>query len=309
LIELSRVVGRRDGVFAPHQRGYNARVREGCADTFQIARASGVAVHISHLGVNEDAQRALDGAAREGIDVTFDMYPYAAACTHLLMMLPEWAQAGGHAAAMARLHDPSRRLLEETARRLEERGEVILAAVEGGPELEGRVLSDLATTAGMAPAAYLAELLASHGGRALAVYRWPERVDGEAVLRATLTHPLFIGGSDGILRGSHPHPRGFGTFPRIVGDHVRAGTLPLEEAVHKVTGRPARRFGIRERGEMREGWYADLTVFDPGLLADLATYADGGKAPAGVTHVAVNGDLVLQDGRPTGTLPGRLLRK
>jgi N-acyl-D-amino-acid deacylase len=204
---------------------------------------------------------------------------------------------------------PSTRLLHETAQRLGERGSVTLAMVEGEPALEGRTLDELAETAGVEPARAMLDLLREHEGRALAVYHWPDAVDGSAVLRRTLRHPLFVGGSDGIVRGSHPHPRAYGTFARIAGDHVRDRTLPLEDAIHKVTGRPARRFSIPERGEIREGWAADLAVFDPDRLADRATYARGRQAPEGMVHVLVNGRLVLEGGAPTAARPGRLLRK
>jgi N-acyl-D-amino-acid deacylase len=309
LVALCRVVARHGGVYAPHQRGYLAHAGRGCRESFRIARESGAALHISHLAVTEQAEELLDQAVAEDLDVSFDMYPYAASCTHLLMMLPVWAQAGGHDAAMERLLAPSDRLLDETDERLGERGRVTLAMVEGEPELEGRTLDELAAAAGSQPARFMVELLRGHGGRALGVYHWPESMDGRTVLGRTLAHPLFMGGSDGIVRGSRPHPRAFGSFARIVGDHVRDGTLGLEEAVHKVTGRPGRRFSIGQRGEIREGWAADLVAFDAERLADRATYADGRRAPEGMVHVVVNGRPVLQGGAATGARPGRLLRR
>lgn len=309
LIHLCKVVARHDGVYAPHQRGYFANVRRGCEESFRIARESGAGVHISHLAVTPEADELLAGAMRDGVDVTFDMYPYAASCTHLLMMLPDWGQTGGHAAAMQRLAHPTGALLDQTRQKLGTRGEVTLAMVEGEGELEGRTLGELAARAGTDEASAMMELLREHGGRCLAVYHWPASVDADEVLRRTIAHPLYLGGSDGIQRGSHPHPRAFGTFARIAGDHVRAGTLALEHAVCKITGAAASRFRLAERGEVREGYVADLAIFDRDRLSDLATYQDGRRAPAGMRHVIVGGELVLEDGESTGARPGRLLRR
>lgn len=310
LVELCRRAATTGAIYAPHQRGYWGRLRQGISETFRIGREAGIPVHISHLAINDEAAQLIEEAVASGVDVSFDMYPYPAACTHLLMMLPEWAQAGGYAAAMARIRDPDQRRLlhDETARRLAERGEVLLSFVEGGQEMEGRLLSELAGEAGMAEADYLLDLLAEHAGRALAIYHWPSTHNGEEILRRTLAHPLFMGSSDGIFKGSRPHRRGFGTFPRIVGDYVRDGTLRLEQAVHKVTGRPAERFRIQDRGFLRRGFAADVAIFDPYRIADRSTWEEPRRAPTGVAHVLVNGEIVLRDGRPTGSMTGEIVR-
>src|SRR5437773_8827331 len=214
LVELCKLVAATGGVYAPHQRGYWVRLERGCGETFDIGRQSGVKVHISHLAVDDTAARLLDEAQASGVDVSFDMYPYTAACTHLLMMLPEWAQAGGYVASMRQLTDqPQRgRLRAETAERIRERGEIMLSSVEGGEELEGRRLGDLAREARQADVDCLFDLLATHSGRALAVYHWPDSLDGEGLIRRTLAHPLYIGSTDGIYMGTRPHRRGFGTL-------------------------------------------------------------------------------------------------
>ncbi len=182
LVDLCRVVADAGGVYAPHQRGYWSRVASGCRESFEIGRTSGVKVHISHLAIDDAAAGLLDEAQASGVDVTFDMYPYSAACTHLLMMLPEWAQAGGYRASMERVTSPSERerLRLETAARIAERGEITLSSVEAGEELEGRSLGRLATESGSEDVDFLFDLLAGHAGRALAVYHWPASVDGEA---------------------------------------------------------------------------------------------------------------------------------
>jgi N-acyl-D-amino-acid deacylase len=307
LVELCQVVAEARGVYAPHQRGYWSRLAQGCHESFEIGRRSGVKVHISHLAVDGTAAELISEAQSSGVDLSFDMYPYPAACTHLLMMLPEWAQAGGHAAAMRRLERRDERLRTETATRLAERGVITLSSVEGGEHLEGRSLGELARNAGRADVDELFDLLAGHRGRALAIYHWPAGVDGESIIRRTLAHPLYIGSTDGIYMGTRPHRRGFGTFARIVGEHVRDGTLTLEQAVRKVSGLPAARFGLRDRGLLQEGLAADVTVFDPATLADLSTWDNGRVAPSGIEHVLVNGTAVISAGRPTGALPGRIV--
>lgn len=304
LVELCQMVAAEGGVYAPHQRGYWSRLEQGCGESFEIARRSGVKLHISHLVIDDLAARLLDGA---GVDVSFDMYPYTAACTHLLMMLPEWAQAGGYGMSMKRLASPDERLRAETAERVAERGVITLSSVEDGGEHEGSSLGDLARSAGQADVAALFELLMGHRGRALAIYHWPQSIDGEAMIRRTLRHPLYIGSTDGIYMGSRPHRRGFGTFARIAGEYVRDETLALEAAVYKITGRPAERFSLRDRGILESGRAADITVFDAASLADRSTWENGRAAPAGIVHVLVNGVPVVADGHSTGSLPGRIV--
>ena len=309
LVELCRLVADAGGVYAPHQRGYWSRVAQGSRESFEVGRQSGVKVHISHLAVDDTAAALLDEAQGSGVNVTFDMYPYSAANTHLLMMLPEWAQAGGYEASMTRLKSSNerRRLRDETAARIAERGEITLSCVEAGESLEGRSIGELARESGQADVDCLFDLLATHAGRALAIYHWPESIDGEASLRRTIAHPLYIGSTDGIYMGSRPHRRGYGTFARIVGEHVRGGTVTLEQAVRKVTGLPAERFSIRDRGVLKVGIAADITVFDPATLADRSTWDNGRVSPSGIAHVLVNGEAVVADGTPTGKLPGRIV--
>src|SRR5260370_2125206 len=206
------------------------------------------------------------------------------------MMLPEWAQAGGYQASMVQLEEPeeSNGLRHETASRLAEGGVITLSYSEGGQELEGRVLGDLAHGLGQADVDFLLDLLALHAGRALAIYGWPDSIDGEEIIRRTLNHPLYIGSTDGIYMGSRPHRRGFGSFARIVGEHVRNGTVNLERAVHKVTGQPAERLSLRDPGLLQPGRAADVTIFDPVTLADRSTWDNAPPPPAASVPVLLN---------------------
>jgi N-acyl-D-amino-acid deacylase len=309
LSQLCRIVAAAGGVYAPHQRGYWSRLERGSRESFQVGRRSGVKVHISHLAIDNTAASLLDEAQASGVDVTFDMYPYTAACTHLLMMLPESAQAGGYSASMAHLMDSRQRGLirEETASRIGERGEIMLSSVEGGAELEGHSLGEVARDSKKAEVDCLFDLLASHAGRALAVYHWPASIDGEGIVRRTLAHQLYIGSTDGIYMGSRPHRRGFGTFARIVGEYVRSGAVSLEQAVRKVTGFPAERFSLRDRGLLAPGRAADVTMFDPERLADRSTWDNGRVSPSGIAHVIVNGTVVVAGSVATGALPGKIV--
>ncbi|TME95925.1 MAG: hypothetical protein E6I34_00680 [Chloroflexi bacterium] len=307
LVDLCRIVAAAGGVYAPHQRGYWSRVAQGCRESFDIGRQSGAKVHVSHLAMDEAALGLIEEAQASDVDVSFDMYPYSAACTHLLMMLPEWAQAGGYEASMGRVRAERERLRDETATRVAERGEITLSSVESGQELEGKSLGRLAHEAAKADVDYLFDLLSGHAGRVLAVYHWPESIDGEAILGRTIAHPLYIGSTDGIYMGSRPHRRGFGTFARIVGEHVRGGTVTLEQAVRKVTGLPAERFSLKDRGLLKDGLAADITVFDAGALADQSTWENPRVPPSGIAHVLVEGEAVVTDGRVTGALPGRIV--
>ena len=307
LVALCQMVAEAGGVYAPHQRGYWSRLERGSEESFEIGRRSGVKVHISHLAVDDAAAQLLDAALASDVDVSFDMYPYAAGCTHLLMMLPEWAQAGGYQASMNRLSSMHHGLRSETAARVAERGVITLSSVEAGEALEGRSLGELAEESHRSDVDVLIELLAGHAGRALAVYHWPADIDGEGIIRRTLAHMLYIGSTDGIYMGTRPHRRGFGTFARIVGEYVRDGTLTLEQAVRKVSGLPAERFSLRDRGLLRPGRAADVTVFNPATLADRSTWENGRAAPAGIEHVLVNGELVVAGALPTGALPGKIV--
>jgi N-acyl-D-amino-acid deacylase len=183
----------------------------------------------------------------------------------------------------------------------------MLSSVEGGESLEGHSIEDLARESGRAEVDCLFDLLVKHSGRALAIYHWPASIDGEAIVQRTLAHPLYVGSTDGVYRGTRPHRRGFGTFARIVGEYVRNGTLTIEQAVRKVTGLPAERFALHDRGRLRVGLAADVAVFDPATLADRSTWDNGRATPSGIAHVLVNGEPVVTAGLPTSNLPGRIV--
>lgn len=338
LVELCRELAPFGGVYVTHMRGYAPdSVLPALDEVVRIGREAGVAVHVSHF--NSQAALVLprvDAARADGIDVTYDLYPYLAGSTILGMVaLPPWVQEGGLDATLGRLKDPVVRakLREGFASPRGPIETVRLSYVEA-PEYrryEGLTLQDAARAAapargtdpshGVVGSRAAAEadgtaaltdfvcdvLLASDLAVGCIV---PHRARGEGDVRALMRHPAMMGGSDGIFTGGHPHPRGYGCFARYLGHYVReARTWTLEEAVQRLAGHPARRLGLRDRGLVREGMAADLVVFDPDRIADRATYERGKEPAVGMEHVLVNGEPVLLHGERTKSLPGRALRR
>ncbi|NYH52369.1 MULTISPECIES: N-acyl-D-amino-acid deacylase family protein [Nocardiopsis] len=315
------------GYYCPHHRNYGSRVVESYQECLEVARRAHVALHLAHCHVNFPRNRgrapevldAIDEATvRYGLDVTLDSYPYRASATHLGAPLPGWAQAGGTAATLERLRDaPTRaRILHE----IEVEGtdgnhgvpmdwSAIVVTGVGDPALSwavGSSVADLAEKRGEEPAGLYADLLVAdelRGGCLL-------QVGNEENIRTIMRHSSHTAGSDGILAGAKPHPRGWGTFPRYLGHYVRElGVLTLEECVRHLTSRPARRLGLTDRGVVQTGAVADLVVFDPDTVAARATYEEPRLAPQGIHHVLVSGEFTVRDGHRTDRLPGRSVRR
>jgi N-acyl-D-amino-acid deacylase len=330
LIELSRPLADADGIYATHMRDEGLGLLDSTAEAIRIGRESGASVQISHhkasspraWGLVNQSLPLIDQANAEGVRVDFDQYPYTASSTSLGAVLPAWAHEGGWPALKQRLLDPTRRarLAEETdtSRRMRfaeglgwER--VLIAASPREPAVEGRTVAEIAQTRDADPVQTVFELLLAGDGDVAAIYFSMSEDDVRTVMR----HPRMMVGSDsataapyGPLSQGKPHPRGYGTFARILGYYVREeGVLSLEEAVHKMTLRGCHKLGLSDRGAIRPGAYADLVVFDPATVRDNATFADPHQFPSGVSHVVVNGTLVVRDREHTGSLAGRVLRR
>ena len=257
----------------------------------------------------------VDDARAEGLDVSFDSYPYEWASTRLLIMIPPWVQSGGPVATKERLADASVR--ERIRRELAERGtlyagrdawhDVRLGAFTRQNLLawEGRTLGELVDDRGSDPVDVLCDVLLEEDLRVNQVTPGPWTES----LRDFLRHPMGMIGTDSTFVGEKPSPRTYGSYPRVLGQFVREeGILGLEEAVRHMTGAPAARLGLRERGLLREGWVADVVAFDPAKVRANATYDEPRQFPDGIEHVIVNGQLVVDSGTQTGALPGRALR-
>ena len=249
-----------------------------------------------------------------------DVYPYTASSTTLRTLLPDWALEGGIDAMLKRLADPTERarvraaVESPSAESIVSRvgwENVMISYCAKRKEAEGRRLSEIARARGIDPIDAAIELIVDEAGKA---YMILFQLD-EADLRAALVHPHVMIGSDGSslapygpLGEGKPHPRSYGTFPRVLGEYAREQrTLPLATAVHKMTGLPAARLGLRDRGVVRPGARADLVVFDARRVADRATYEDPHRYPDGIEHVVVNGRFVVKNGEHTGSLPGKVL--
>ncbi|MFG2398524.1 N-acyl-D-amino-acid deacylase family protein [Streptomyces lydicus] len=326
LTELCRVVARYDGYYCPHHRSYGAGALRAYEEMLALTREAGCALHLAHatmnFGVNEgrapDLLALLDKALDAGADLTLDTYPYTPGCTTLVAMLPSWASEGGPEAILARLKD------DATAARIRHAMEVEGAdgchgvpidwdAIEisgvADPALAGHVGRTVARTAaarGEEPWVTARRLLLDDrlGSTIL------QHVGHEDNVRAIMRHRVHTGGSDGILQGNKPHPRAYGTFPHYLGHYVRElGVLSLEECVAHLTARPAARLRLPDRGLVREGYRADLVLFDPDTVAAGATYDAPRTLPTGLPHVLIDGRFVIEDGRRTDVLAGRSVRR
>jgi len=330
IVALARVAARHRGIYASHIRGEGATLLEAVAEAIHVGREADMPVQISHVkaagrpnwGRVSDALALIDAAAAEGLDVMADAYPYTASSTFLRALLPPWALEGGIESMKRRLADADTRarIREEltvspTGQSLIDRvgwDNVLIASCPRRPDAERRRLSELASAGAVDAFDVLVELLTADDGQAHVI---TFQLDERDVRRA-LVHPRVMIGSDGSslapygeLGAGHHHPRSYGTFPRVLGEYVRElRLLSLPQAIHKMTGLPARRLGLRDRGVIRVGAKADLVVLDPRTVADAATYEAPHRYPLGVEHVLVNGRFVIRDGQHTGSLPGKLLR-
>jgi N-acyl-D-amino-acid deacylase len=328
IVELAAVAGRHRGFYASHIRGEGATLLDAVQEAIHVGREGDLPVQISHVkaagrpnwGKVAEVLALVDAARDEGLDVMADVYPYTASSTMLRALLPDWALEGGIDAMLGRLADPDsrariRRDIESpaTGQSLVDRigwENVMIASSAKRRDAEGRRISEIAAGRGVDAVDAALELLEAEGGKgSMILFQLDERD-----LRRALVHEAVMIGSDGSalapggLASGKPHPRSYGTFPRVLGEYAREErVLTLPQAVHKMTGLPARRLGLKDRGVIAVGRRADLVVFDARRVADRATYREPHQYPSGIEHVLVNGSFVIKDGQHTGSLPGRLL--
>jgi N-acyl-D-amino-acid deacylase len=322
LVEVVRPVGERGGFYFSHIRGEGETLLEAVAEAIHIGRETGAAVEISHLKAAGRANwhkapaavALIEEARSEGLDITADMYPYPASNTGLASLLPEAALEGGKTATLARLADPSvRETMSKTliARRTTEWDKIIISESPHQRETEGLSIAELAEAAGKDPAKWVCDaLLATELDVSIILFSMSEEN-----VSAQMVHPAIMFGTDssgrsvtGPLSRGVPHPRNYGTYPRVLGNYVRERrVLSLADAVHKMTGLPAEKLRWTHRGLVRKGYAADLVVFDPATVIDHATYRQPHQYPAGIQHVLVNGRAVIRDGEQTEERPGRIL--
>ncbi|HEX7197274.1 MAG TPA: D-aminoacylase [Candidatus Limnocylindria bacterium] len=324
LAELTNEAARHGGIYHTHVR-YNLgdRYLDPFREAIEIGRRGQGPAHITHFyhrqtfpGGPEPMLALVDDARAEGLDVTFDTYPSEWASTRLLIMIPPWAQAGGPARTKERLADASVRARIRSE--LGERGvlyagerawdEVRLGAFTR-PELlrwEGHSLGDVIADRGDDSVDVICDLLLEEDLRVNQVTTGP----WTETLRDFIRHPVGMVGTDSTFVGEKPSPRTYGSFPRILGQFVREEALvSLEEAVRSMTSAAAARIGLTDRGAIRDGYVADLTIFDPGRVRSNATYEEPRQYPDGIEWVVIAGELVVERGEHTGARPGRVLRR
>jgi N-acyl-D-amino-acid deacylase len=318
LIQLSDQAARLGGIYHTHVRyGLGDRFLDPFREALEIGRRSGVAVHVTHFyqrvpvaGAAGRMLALLEDAREEGLDVTFDSYPYTLSSTRLVIVLPQWAQAGGPKKLREVLLSPEgrERLRREVAPRGPSWQEIWLTNFRQphNHDFEGRSVAEAAAILGKGPIDAVCDLLLDEDLRVCYV-----TAGGNGnTLPKFVAHPLSMVGSDGVLLGDFPSPRTYGTFPVILSEFVRMeGFLRLADAVRKMTALPALRLGLSDRGLVRDGMRADLVVFDPERVSAPATRSDPKQFPVGIDFVIVNGEFVIDQGQHTGALAGRALRR
>jgi N-acyl-D-amino-acid deacylase len=332
VIELCKVAARYGGIYTTHMRNEAEGVVQALEEALRIGRESGAGVQISHhkacgvknWGLVKESLALIDAARAEGTDVLADQYPYVATSTGLGIMLPKWAHDGGTKALVARLSDPVQRArLREAVLEDMEHGylaasggwdTVVLSSLrnEHNKYCEGLSIAKIAEHLEKDPVDTALDLLLEEGG-SIGMMHF---VIGEDDVNTVMKHPAVVIASDatartfeGPMTRGKPHPRAYGTFARVLGKYTREdGILTLEQAVAKMTGMPARRLGLKDRGVIAPDNWADLTVFDPDKIEDVATFEKPVQSARGIRYVIVNGETILEDGAFTGAMPGKVLR-
>lgn len=327
IIELSKAVSRNRGIYTSHIRSEGDRLLESVEEAISIGKETSIPVQISHLKTSGKKNWGkiyslfdlIEGSRNEGVDITCDRYPYTASSTDLDAILPSWTYEGGNEKELGRLKSSKFKekikkeiLLKHPEEDYWQRVSISSVVSEKNKWMEGKSLSYISGKIGKRPVDTLFYILIEERLRVSAIYFSMD----EENLRRILKKPYTMIGSDssarsdnGVTATGKPHPRGFGTFPRVLGRYVREeGILTLEEAIYKMTFFPSKRYGIKGRGLIREGYYADIVVFDPERINDKSTFDNPLLYPDGIGYVFVNGVPVVVGGKLQGALPGRVLR-
>jgi len=335
IVELAKVAAQYGGVYFTHQRSESGRIFESLEEVITISRQAGIPAQIWHLktayrsnwGKMPEVLRRLEQARATGVDITANQYPYTRASNGLDACLPLWAREGGLDKMLARLHDAAERerikqeMLDPNVTAWENQwygsggGDGVMLASVLNPELrqyEGLTMTQIGAAMGKDPRDAVMDLVIADRGESSVIIA----IMSEEDVRAALQHPLVGIGTDsgakaedGKLSQSKSHPRAWGSFPRILGKYVRdEHLLTLEEAIRKMTSKAAASVHLHDRGILRPGMIADITIFDPVTIRDVSTFDDPNHYSIGVSHVFVNGKRVVADGAITQERPGRPLR-
>ncbi len=328
VVALSEVAAERGGFYTSHLREEGLGLIESVQEALEIGRRAQIPIVLTHhkvvgnpmWGSSTRTLAMVDSARAAGTDVMIDQYPYTASYSGITILVPAWAMEGGSDALLARADDPATRdsvLAGIEFNIINDRGgndlsRVQLALVPWDRSLEGLTLRDWAERDGLDPSPATGARLvieAVRRGGASAIYHAMSEEDVETIM----AHPWTMVASDGRLVAmgdGHPHPRWYGTFPRVLGRYARdRGVLSIEQAVRKMTALPAERIGLRERGQLRAGWYADVVVFDPTTVRDRATFEEPHQYPEGIEYVLVNGRITVDEGEYRDVRAGSILKR
>ena len=335
LLELARGAAKYGGIYSTHIRDEGAGVFDAVDEAIAVGRGAGIPVDIIHLkiadqqlwGRMDEVIAKIEQARADGLKITANVYPYTAGQNNLRAIIPPWAHDGGNEAMLKRLRDPAarRRMKRDILNGLPgwynhylavggDWSRMLLVGLDSPKNrpFVGKRMSELIAARGGDPVEVLFDVLLEENGSVRTVYFHHREDDMVLALRQPFTSVGSDGAAvspDGKYAATHPHPRWYGTFPRLLGRYVREkGVLTLPVAVHKITSMNADKIGIADRGLLREGYRADITVFDPDKVIDRATYENPHQYPAGIPYVIVNGVVVLDDGEHTGALPGQVIR-
>jgi len=334
IVELAKVAKQYGGIYATHQRSEANALDESLQEVFEIARRAQIPAEIWHLktaykknwGRMPEILNKIQQARDRGLDITADIYPYVAGSTSLSACLPPWAQEGGIDKMLGRLRDPAmrERIKKDISEDHKDWENIYLGS--GGPSgiligsvvnreldsMQGKRVSEIAEEWKKDPMDALLDFIISDHAQTGAIFFMMSEDDMRAAMRAPFVSFCTDSGSratDGPLAGSKSHPRGWGSYPRILGRYVRdEKLLSLEAAIHKMTGGPATRVSLKDRGFLRAGNFADITVFDPRTVIDRATFESPNQYPVGIEYVLVNGEISVDKGERTSALAGQVLR-
>ncbi|HKO60644.1 MAG TPA: D-aminoacylase [Pyrinomonadaceae bacterium] len=334
LVELAKVARQHGGIYATHQRSEANALDSSMEEVFEIARRAQIPVEIWHLktaykknwGRMPEVLGKIRRARAQGLDITADIYPYIAGSTSLTASLPPWILEGGTEKMLERMRDMRIRqhLKKEIMADSKEWENIYLGS--GGAEgvligsvgnqkfeaLQGKRLSQIAREQAKDPLDAMFDLIVADNGQTGAIYFMMSEADMRAAMRAPFVSFCTDSGAratDGPLSAAKSHPRGWGSYPRILGRYVREEKiLTLPQAIHKMTGAPAKRVGLRERGLLQQGYFADITIFDPQRVIDKATFEMPNQYAEGISYVITNGQISVDNGKRTTALAGRVLR-
>jgi N-acyl-D-amino-acid deacylase len=329
LIALAQVAREGGGIYATHMRGEGGTLEQAISEALRIGEAADIPVQISHLkasgrenwGKMDRALRMIEAGRDRGVAVTADIYPYIAGSTTMTSLFPAWTLEGGVERFLARIGDPDtrRRIIDEVQGGREGWSrangsvgwdDIMVSSCQQQTQFEGQSVAQIAIAMGKEPPEAMMDFLLDEQGKAsIVLFMMSE----DNVARG-IAHPMLMIGSDSLAlaagRGGKPHPRTYGTFPRVLGKYVRQdGLITLEDGVRKMTSMAATKLGLTDRGVLAEGKAADITIFDAAAIVDLATFEAPHQYPLGIDYVIVNGQIVVEHGEQHPVLPGQILQK